>query len=125
MPTVHFMGMRKPRSHVIWFKNYGVWPKGELDHKDGNHNNDAISNLREATRQQNNFNRIDYRNTSGERGVVIDKAGHHWQVKVYARPIKIHANASHKISAIVAARLIRRVLHGEFAYENRPTTHPA
>ena len=56
---------------------------------------------------------------SGERGVIFDAKAHKWQVRVFFGPLHVYANASHKISAIVAARLIRRTLHGEFALENR------
>jgi hypothetical protein len=120
MSTIRFQGLRKPRSHVVWFKTRGYWPpKGaEIDHRDGNHGNNDPANLRIATKPQNNFNRVS-KNPSGEKNVVFDRASHSWQVKIKAEKTKVHANASHKISAIVAARLIRRTLHGEFALDNR------
>jgi hypothetical protein len=117
----------KYRAKAAWRKAYGPIPKGtEVDHWDGNVWNNSIGNLRLATRQQNSFNRKAYRTSkSGEKGVIFHKRDRLWRVRVVASPIRIDSYASHKISAIVAARLIRRVLHGEFAYENRPTTHPA
>jgi hypothetical protein len=39
--------------HICWAHYYGVWPPGELDHRDKNGLNNRIDNLREATRTQN------------------------------------------------------------------------
>ncbi|WP_433995906.1 HNH endonuclease [Bradyrhizobium genosp. L] len=35
----------------------GEWPNGEVDHIDGNRDNNKLSNLRVVTRQQNCWNR--------------------------------------------------------------------
>lgn len=40
---------------LAWFYVYGVWPV-QLDHKDQRKGNNAIENLREATRSQNMIN---------------------------------------------------------------------
>lgn len=41
--------------HIAWLLCYGEWPD-ELDHKDRIKTNNAIKNLRKATRTQNNRN---------------------------------------------------------------------
>jgi hypothetical protein len=118
-------GRRVSLATSIWVRHHGHFPPDgtEIDHINGNPHDNRIENLRVATRTENNWNRTKYRNnSSGEKGVKIDAIHHRWQVKVHAGPVRVYAYASHKISAIVAARLIRRTLHGEFALENRPTT---
>lgn len=42
------------RAHrLAWFYHYGEWPKGHIDHIDGDPRNNAIFNLRECSRAQN------------------------------------------------------------------------
>lgn len=38
---------------LIWFHVHGVWPDNEIDHIDGNANNNRLSNLRQADRYEN------------------------------------------------------------------------
>jgi len=42
---------------LAWFYVYGEFPSFILDHKDGNRDNNSISNLREASCKMNNHNR--------------------------------------------------------------------
>lgn len=46
------------RAHrVAWFYIYGAWPKGEIDHIDGDPTNNRIANLRDVSHAQNMQNR--------------------------------------------------------------------
>jgi len=57
-------------SRVLWWMHYGRWPKGEIDHIDGNPHNDSLLNLRECSRGENAKNRRAYtNNTTGYKGV--------------------------------------------------------
>lgn len=48
---------RKYRAHrVAWLYEYGCWPLLEIDHIDGDRKNNRISNLREASRSENQQN---------------------------------------------------------------------
>lgn len=61
---------------LAWLYFYGRWPVSDVDHKDLNKSNDAIDNLREATRSQNMANgplRKD--NKAGFKGVVKTSSG--------------------------------------------------
>jgi hypothetical protein len=41
---------------VAWLIHHGRWPDGLVDHKDGDHDHNAVKNLREATTQLNGQN---------------------------------------------------------------------
>lgn len=58
-------------AHVlIWFYVKGAWPFEQIDHADLNRDNNAWSNLRQATPTQNSVNtKISKKNTSGFKGV--------------------------------------------------------
>lgn len=59
------------RAHrLAWLYVHGVWPQGDLDHKNRNKVDNALHNLREASRQLNTLNRGLFRcNKTGVRGV--------------------------------------------------------
>lgn len=64
---------------LAWLMHYGAWPAKEIDHIDGNPSNNAISNLRLATSQQNKWNagRCKH-NKSGFKGVYWHKKRQRW-----------------------------------------------
>lgn len=61
-------------SRVAWAMSKGEWPKGELDHIDGDPFNNKIENLRDVDHTTNGRNqRTPSNNTSGVCGVYINK----------------------------------------------------
>ena len=70
---------------VIWCYYYGKWPESNLviDHKDGNHYNNTIENLRLVTTAENNKNRSTPKNnTSGHVGIYWSNKTRKWQVQI-------------------------------------------
>jgi len=68
---------------VVWLYCYLSWPKGQIDHVDGNGLNNHISNLRDVTRSQNQRNakrRKD--NKSGFTGVTWNSKANKWLVRI-------------------------------------------
>jgi predicted dithiol-disulfide oxidoreductase (DUF899 family) len=59
----------------------------DVDHIDGNKNNDHISNLRQLTKAENSraFQRKRANSTSRYRGVWLSSTGNRWESEIYER----------------------------------------
>jgi hypothetical protein len=69
---IRVMGHIYKAHRLAWFYINGVWPSKSLDHADLNRDNNAIRNLREATRQENGANTTARSNNkSGFKGVCF------------------------------------------------------
>jgi hypothetical protein len=104
---------------LVWKYHCGKDPKEFIDHIDGNKTNNNMENLREATRQQNNFNRGPAKkNELGIKGVRKDG-------NKYRATIKINGKKKHlgMFFTIEEARLVReeaeKKLFKEFSVLNR------
>lgn len=63
-----YVGARKYMAHrLAWFYSFGKWPSDMVDHANGHRSDNRLSNLREATRSQNGYNRR--RNTATSSGL--------------------------------------------------------
>lgn len=58
-------GRRYMAHRLAWLYVFGEWPRQEIDHVDGQRANNAIANLRDVSRTQNNQNRQRARCDSG------------------------------------------------------------
>lgn len=115
--TIGVCGRLYQAHRLAWLCVYGRWPVGDIDHINGDRADNRISNLREATRSQNNCNRgATSANTSGYKGVFFKKHGSRWQAQ-----IKINGRIKHigyfptPEAASVAYTEAALRLHGEFA----------
>jgi hypothetical protein len=66
---------------IIWKLEHSEDPSELIDHKDGNKLNNRITNLREATHQENNRN-VNARNIIGVKGVTFRKNKGDYQVNI-------------------------------------------
>lgn len=72
---ITILGIKYYEHRLVWLYHYGEWPKDQLDHINGIRDDNRIENLREATRQQNSFNKKSFTNsTSKYKGV-------HWSTR--------------------------------------------
>jgi hypothetical protein len=101
---------------LAWLYVHGEWPDGELDHADNDKKNNAIANLRHASRRQNSCNQRKRRNnTSGYKGVSWHRPNRKWIAQICSngkkKTIGYFADAKDASEAYAVAA---RDLHGEF-----------
>lgn len=110
--------------HIAWLLVHGELPT-EIDHRDGDPANNAIANLRLATRSQNQANRgIQSNNVSGVKGVCWDRRRNRWKVFVGDKRRQIFIGRFKTFEDAVQARLSAALdIHGEFAHELVVASH--
>jgi hypothetical protein len=100
--------------HLAWLFVFGEWPD-EIDHIDRNGSNNAISNLRKATRSQNCCNSATRQSLAGLRGAYLDKRVNRWyshiQMDGEYRHLGMFENAEQAHAAYMQALT---EVHGEF-----------
>lgn len=68
---------------LAYFWMTGTWPEQEIDHIDGNGENNKWVNIRSVTKSENRKNRRKYsRNTSGVTGVTFHRLTNKWQASI-------------------------------------------
>jgi hypothetical protein len=94
--------------------------KSEVDHIDGNKQNNSLENLRWATKKENGANRgLQRNNTSGEKNVAWFKRDGKWQVHFKVDGKRRHFGYFNDYDdAVKFARQKRQELHGEFARDD-------
>jgi len=88
----------------------------EIDHINGNRNDNRIANLRLVTSSQNSFNmRLSIRNTSGIKGVHWDDVRKKWEISIKAGAKRYRKRFADKELAELVAIELRDKYHKEFA----------
>ena len=102
---------------VIWAMWHGSWPAADIDHINLDRSDNRISNLRAATRSENNYNTgPKSNNTSGYKGVSLRKDNSKWGAEIQVRGKRQRLGCfdtpeeAHAAYCAAAERL-----HGEFA----------
>lgn len=68
---------------LVWLICTGEWPRGQIDHQDGNGLNNRFENLRDVPHKFNQRNAAKrYDNTSGVSGVTWHKRSGKWQARI-------------------------------------------
>jgi hypothetical protein len=104
-------------SRLAWFYMTGRWPKTNIDHIDTDSLNNKWHNLREATKQENGWNRgPQSNNTSGYKNITWHKQNKKWQVKfqIDGRNKSFGLYEDIELANLVACE-VRDVVHGQFA----------
>ncbi|KVZ27001.1 hypothetical protein WL14_00725 [Burkholderia cepacia] len=98
---------------LIWLLAHGEWPKGMIDHIDGDRTNNRLSNLRDVDAKGNGANRNKVRKDcrSGEFGVFEQRS--RWYAYVCRDGRKISLGGYPDKASAVAARAAFKKSEGE------------
>lgn len=116
--AIRLDGLSYMAHRLAWFYVTGRWPR-EIDHRDTVRTNNAFANLRDSKEGQNNYNRRKQKNnTSGFKGVYLDKQTDKWKAQISAdadgkRQFLGRFNTPEEAHEAYRAAALR--LHGEFA----------
>jgi len=115
---IQFRGHKFPAHRLAWFFENGEWPDGDIDHINGDKQDNRIANLRPASRSENLWNSKKRKdNKTGEKNVFWLARDNKWLVRVHANG-KSHLIGrfapDHYDQAVLAARKARANLHKEF-----------
>lgn len=103
--NIKFQGTAYYAHRLAWFLHYGEWPAGNIDHRDGDPQNNRISNLRLASNRDNCMNLgLSIRNKSGITGVFWDSKANRWLARIKLDRVTKHLGQFHTIFDAAAAR---------------------
>lgn len=114
--TVAVNRVHYPLHRIIFLWHHGYLPE-IVDHADCNPRNNDISNLRAATKADNQRNSGMFaHNTSGIKGVVWSKSAKKWiaRIKFFGKTKHLGTFESKELAADFV-QLAREMLHGKFA----------
>jgi HNH endonuclease len=113
---VYYNGKYCLEHQLVWALQYGYFPK-QLDHINGNRQDNRIENLREATNSQNQKNtKTRITSKSGVKNVHWANRDKKWTVQMYIDGVKRSFGNYHDIAyAKFVADFIRYKHFGEFA----------
>ena len=114
---VCFAGKQYRAHRVAWALFYGVDPDRQIDHINGDRQDNRIENLRLATNTQNSRNtKLSRNNTSGVTGVTFSTAAQKWiaQITVSRKNVYIGVFPD-KVDAIKARKQAESQYFGQFA----------
>lgn len=94
------------RAHrLAWAIYHGVWPDGDLDHRDGVRDNNRISNLRPATNKENQKNaKLRSISTSGICGVSWITKDQRWRAQIGVDNRIVYLGQFRELSVATAVR---------------------
>jgi hypothetical protein len=117
---IFIAGKRYSSHRIMWLFLKGKFPKGQIDHIDGNKINNKISNLRDVTATENQKNQARYKNnSSGFAGVSWLPLANKWQTYIsHNRKRKSLGNFEH-LSDAVRCRLSAEISFGYHSNHGR------
>ena len=102
------------RAHrLAWLYCYGEWPKDQIDHVDGDRQNNRIQNLRDVDDTGNRRNsKRQANNTTGVTGVQKRKHLRKWNARIKVDGRSIHLGYFNSLEEAAKARKEAERIHG-------------
>ncbi len=110
--SIGYRGLREYAHRIVWRIHTGRWPEFDIDHIDGNKENNRIENLREVSRTKNmqNMRSATSRNKTGLLGVFPRCGRFASQIRVDGKKITVGTFDS-AVEAHEAYLVAKRRLH--------------
>lgn len=119
---IHLMvdGVTYPAHRLAWFYCFQEWPEKYIDHIDRNRSNNAIDNLREATREENGANMtIRKDNSTGYKGVSFIRSRNKFRSRItHNKIVYFVGEFNTALEAHIARESKAKELQKEFYNEN-------
>ena len=117
--------IRYQAHRIAWLITYDVWPEADIDHINGNRDDNRLCNLRQATRGQNVCNApVRSDNTSGTKGVSWINRCQKWAATICIKGKIKHLGYFNNLEeAAIKAKEARDQHHGPFANHNTSKTN--
>ena len=114
--TMSIMSKNRYCHRMAWLYVYGELPSLDIDHIDGNRKNNAITNLRLATRSENLQNRKAANKGSkvSHLGVDITKTGK-YRARIFVKGKEHHLGKFNTLEEALAARKAGELLYHPFS----------
>lgn len=108
-------GKRYYAHRLAWALHHGEWPKGRIDHANGDRDDNRIANIRVASAAQNVQNRkVRADNKSGYKGVSPNRYGWMANIKVDKKNVYLGTYKT-PVEAAEVYRAASIKYHGEFS----------
>jgi hypothetical protein len=117
------LGYKNYSAHrLAWLISTGEFPNGQIDHIDGNGLNNAISNLRVVTNQENQKNRrLSDKNKSGMFGVRYISSLRKWKSEIWIDGRNKYLGLFADFNSAASARKSAENKYGYHANHGKPT----
>lgn len=105
---------------LAWYITYGKWPDNQIDHINGNRDDNRLCNLRDCTSLVNARNvGLRATNISGHRGVTYNKSMDMWQAYIWIKGKQTHLGFHEEKQSAVNARVTAEETIGGYTDASR------
>ncbi len=103
--SITLFGKSYPEHIICWYHYHGVWPTGQIDHKDQVRDHNWISNLQDISFHQNMLNRKALKGTvTGHQGIWFNKRTNRYVAQIVLNGKKVFQKSCKTANEALALR---------------------